>query len=156
MQSINAYLIFNGNCRQAMEFYAESLGADLQMMTYSQGPGGGPGCEIPEQAKDKIMHAHLQKGGAILMASDSTPDRAVKQGTNFWVSLDCESLQEVEQFFSALSAGASITMPLQQTFWAARFGMLTDKFGVNWMFNLAQPKTSEHGMEHPELEKATR
>src|ERR1051326_3088367 len=144
MKSFNAYLIFNGNCRQAMEFYARSLGADLQMMTYSQGPGGGPGCEIPAQAKDKIMHAYLQKGSAVLMASDATPDRAVKEGTNFWVNIDCENIQEIEKFFSAFSDGASVTMPLQSTFWATRFGMLTDKFGVNWMFNLSQSKTSEH------------
>jgi PhnB protein len=144
MKSFNAYLIFNGNCRQAMEFYAKSLGADLQLMTYGQGPGGGPGCEIPQQAKDKIMHAHLQAGSAVLMASDSTPDRTVKEGTNFWVNIDCESLEEIEKFFSALSEGAHITMPLQQTFWAARFAMLTDKFGVNWMFNLSQPQTADH------------
>jgi PhnB protein len=146
MKSFNAYLIFNGNCRQAMEFYAKSLGADLQLMTYGQGPGGGPGCEIPEQVKDNIMHARLQKGNAVLMASDSTPERAVKPGTNFWVNIDCENLQEIEKFFSALSDGASITLPLQQTFWAARFAMLTDKFGVNWMLNLEQPKNSDgHG-----------
>lgn len=160
MKAFNAYLIFNGNCRQAMEFYAKSLGANLQLMTYGQGPGsperadsarsgvegpgGGPGCEIPLEAKDKIMHAYLQKGSAVLMASDSTPDRAVTVGTNFWVNLDCESVQEIEKFFSALSDGASITMPLQGTFWAARFGMLTDKFGINWMFNLSQPNTANH------------
>jgi PhnB protein len=143
MKSFNAYLIFNGNCRQAMEFYAKSLGADLHMMTYAEGPGGGPNCEIPQQARDKIMHARLQAGSAVLMASDSTPDRAVEAGTNFWVNIDCESLQEIERFFSALSEGASVTMPLQQTFWAARFAMLTDKFGVNWMFNLSQPQTAD-------------
>ena len=144
MKAFNPYLIFNGNCRQAMEFYAKSLGADLQVMTYGEGPGGGPGCEIPLEARDKDMHARLQKGSAILMASDATPDRAVSLGTNFWVNLDCESVPEIERSFSALSDGAKITMPLQGTFWAARFGMLTDKFGINWMFNLEQPKAADH------------
>jgi PhnB protein len=144
MKSFNAYLIFNGNCRQAMEFYAKSLGTELQLMTYGEGPGAGPGCEIPLEARDKVMHAHLHKGGAVLMASDATPDRAVTVGTNFWVNIDCENAQEIEKFFSALSDGARITMPLQGTFWAARFGMLTDKFGINWMFNLAQPTTGSH------------
>jgi PhnB protein len=144
MRSFNAYLIFNGNCRQAMEFYAKSLGAELKLMTYGDGPGGGPGQEIPQEAKDKVMHAHLQKGSAVLMGSDATPDRAVTIGTNFWVSIDCESVQESEKIFSALSDGARLTMPLQQTFWAVRFGMLTDKFGINWMFNFGQPTTGEH------------
>jgi PhnB protein len=142
MKSFNAYLIFNGNCRQAMEFYAKSLGGDLQLMTFAEGPGGGPDCPDLKDVKDRIMHARLQAGSAVLMASDSTPDRVVKQGTNFWVSIDCESLQEIEKFFSALSEGASVTMPLQQTFWAARFAMLTDKFGINWMFNLSQPQAA--------------
>ena len=144
MKSFNAYLIFNGNCRQAMEFYAKSLGAELKLMTYGDGPGGGPGHEIPQEAKDKVMHAHLQKGSAILMGSDATPDRAVTVGTNFWVNIDCENLQETEKYFSALSDGATVTMPLQQTFWAVRFGMLTDKFGINWMFNFGQPATGDH------------
>jgi PhnB protein len=151
MKSFNAYLIFNGNCRQAMEFYAKSLGADLQLMTYGQGPSGGPGCEIPEHAKDKIMHAHLQKGTAVLMASDGRPDQPATIGNNLWVSLDCENLQEIEKAFSALSDGASITMPLQGTFWAARFAMLTDKFGTNWMLNLAQPTGNAVRPKHEEV-----
>ena len=155
MKTFNAYLIFNGNCRQAMEFYAKSLGADLQMMTYSQTPGQGPGCEIPEQAKDKIMHAHLQKGSAVLMASDGRPGQPATIGNNLWVSMDCDSAQEIEKVFSAFSDGASITMPLQGTFWAARFGMLTDQFGINWMFNLEQPKTSNH-VAQPEGVLATK
>lgn len=144
MKSFNAYLIFNGNCRQAMEFYAKSLGADLHMMTFGEGPGGGPGCPDLSAVKDRIMHAYLQKGSAIVMASDATPDRAVNAGTNFWVNIDCENVQEIEEFFSALSDGASITMPLQGTFWATRFGMLTDKFGINWMFNLSLPTAGSH------------
>ena len=156
MQSINAYLIFNGNCRQAMEFYARSLGAELQMMTYGEGPGGGPGCEIPQESKDKIMHARLSKGGAVLMASDSTPDRPSAQGNNLWVSVNFDNAPEIDKAFAALSENAKINLPLQQTFWAARFGMLTDKFGVNWMLNLEQPKSADHKTEQPELANATR
>jgi PhnB protein len=152
MKSFNAYLIFNGNCRQAMEFYAKSLGADLQLQTYSQAPGMEPGCEIPEQMRDMVMHARLQRGSAVLMASDARPDLPPTIGSNVWVNIDCESAQEIEKFFSALSDGAeSIMMPLQQTFWAARFAMLTDKFGVHWMLNLEQPKTADHKTEHPEF-----
>ena len=172
MKAFNVYLLFNGNCRQAMEFYAKSLGADLQLMTYGEGPGGGsgsperadsarsgvkgPGCEIPHEAKDKIMHARLQKDSAILMASDCPPNRPVKPGNNFSVNLDCESAPEIEKLFSALSDGATITMPLQGTFWAARFGMLTDKFGINWMFNLEQPKPSNHAGKPEEHVLATK
>jgi PhnB protein len=156
MQSINAYLIFNGNCRQAMEFYAKSLNAELEMMTYGQGPGGGPGCEIPQENQDKIMHARLSKGPAVLMASDTTPDRPSAQGNNLWVSINFENAQEIDKVFAALSENANITLPLQQTFWARRFAMLTDKFGINWMLNLEQPKTSDLTTQQPELVSATR
>jgi PhnB protein len=157
MKAFNPYLIFNGNCRQAMEFYAKSLGADLQLQTYSQAPGMEPGCEIPEQMKDKVMHARLHTGSAVLMASDGRPGQPATLGNHLWVTIDCESVQEIEKFFSALSESAgNITMPLQQTFWAARFAMLTDKFGVNWMLNLEQPKTADPKTEQPELANASR
>lgn len=134
MKDINAYLIFDGNCREAMTFYEKCLGGDLQLMPFSQMPG-----DIPKEAKDRIMHSRLTQGAAVLMASDTMPGHPFQQGNNFWISLLCESVQEIEKVFNAIGEKGKVSMPLQQTFWAARFGMLTDQFGVNWMFNLEQP-----------------
>ncbi len=135
MKEINAYLIFDGNCGAAMKFYEKCLGAELQLMPFSDMPG-----DAPKGAKDRIMHARLAKGQAILMASDTAPGMPFQQGSNFSVSIQCDSAQEIEKIFGAFSDKAKITMPLQETFWAARFGMLTDQFGINWMFNLDKAK----------------
>lgn len=135
MKQINVYLMFDGNCREAMEFYKECLGGELFIMPFSETPG-----DLPKEAKDRIAHARLAKGSAILMASDTLPGMPFQQGNNFSVSIDCESVQEIDGFFAALSEKGKVTMPLQKTFWAPRFGMLTDRFGINWMFNYEQPK----------------
>jgi PhnB protein len=135
MKEINVYLIFNGNCREAMTFYQKCLGADVQMMPFSEMPGD----KVPPEAKDRLMHARLTKGPTVLMASDNMPGMPFHQGDNFSVSLNCESIQEIEKLFSALSEKGKVTMPLQETFWAARFGMFTDQFGINWMLNLDKP-----------------
>jgi PhnB protein len=135
MKEINAYLICNGNCREAMTFYQKCLGADLQMMPFSDMPGDN----VPPEAKNRLMHARLTKGSAVLMASDNMPGMPFHQGDNFSVSLDCESIQEIEKVFNALSEKGKVTMPLQETFWAARFGMFTDRFGINWMLNFGMP-----------------
>lgn len=134
MKDANTYLIFDGNCREAMTFYQKCLGAELSLMRF----GDGPGNPSPE-AKDRIMHARLTKGTAVLMASDSLPGMPVHQGDNFFVSIGCDSVQEIEQLFAALSDKGKIKMPLEETFWAARFAMLTDQFGINWMLNLEKP-----------------
>lgn len=138
MKETNAYLIFNGNCAEAMKFYAKNLGAELQIMPFSEMPGG----DYPKEAKDRIMHSRLTKGSAVLMASDNMPGMEFKQGNNFSVSVNCENIPEIEKFFKAFSEKATIKMPLQQTFWAERFGMLIDRYGVHWMFNLDQTKKS--------------
>jgi PhnB protein len=82
------------------------------------------------------MHARLTKGSAVLMASDTLPGMPFQKGNNFSISVECGSLQEIDALFAAFSENAKITMPLQKTFWAPRFGMLTDQFGINWMFSL--------------------
>ena len=138
MKEITTYLTFDGNCRQAMSFYEKCLGAELYMMTFSEAP-----CDLPpagKEAKDRIMHARLSKGQAALMASDTLPGMPFEQGNNFSISINCESLQELEKFFAAFGENGKVTMPLHDTFWGARFGMLTDQFGVNWMFNFEKPK----------------
>jgi PhnB protein len=132
MKDINIYLTFDGNCREAMKFYAKCLGGELQLMPFSEEMCGG---KVPEDAKDKIMHARLTKGSMILMASDNPPGMPVRQGDNFSINLNCESQQEIEKLFEAIGEKGKTIMALQKTFWAESFGMLTDQFGINWMFN---------------------
>jgi PhnB protein len=135
MKEINAYLTFNGTCRQAMQFYQSCLGGDLQAMPFSSAP-----MKVPEGAENLIIHARLASGDGVLMASDAMPGMPYHPGNNFWVSLTCASAEETEKLFTAFSANAKIVMPVQETFWAVRFGMLTDQFGVNWMFNFSKPQ----------------
>ena len=135
MKHINAYLTFDGTCRKAMTFYKECLGAELFLMPFSEVPG-----DFPPEAKDLIMHAALAKGGPILMASDAMPGAPVKAGDNFSVAIACESLEEIERLFTAFSENGTVKLPLHDAFWGARFGMLTDQFGISWMFNFELPK----------------
>lgn len=131
MKSINAYLTFDGNAREAMQFYAKCIGAEVQIMSFGEAK-----IPCPDSAKDRVMHALLKQNGAILMASDTMPGMPFQMGSNFSVSLACENVQEAEKVFAALSEKGKVSMPLQETFWAIRFGMLVDKYGVQWMVNL--------------------
>ena len=130
MAQLATYLTFDGNCREAMEFYKEVFGGDLNIQTFGQAP-----MESSPDAKDRIMHAHLQSGELTLMASDGMPGHPVTQGTNVTLSVQSKSKEEQDNYFNKLAEGGKITMPLQDTFWGAYFGMLTDKFGIQWMFN---------------------
>ena len=131
MKAINTYLNFDGNCADAMKFYQKCLKAELHMMPFSEIPDG----KFPPGAKDRVMHARLQKGGAVLMASDTMPGHAFKQGNNFAISINCDSKQEVDEYSTALKEGGATVMPNQDMFWGAYFGMVKDKFDVVWMFN---------------------
>ena len=138
MKAPVTYLNFDGNTRDAMNFYARCLGGELSIMPFSEAPG-----DFPKDAKDKVMHARITKNGStVLMASDALAGHGApfRAGNNFSISLDCESLDEIERLFAAFGENGKITMPLQDTFWGARFGMLTDQFGTNWMFNFEKPR----------------
>jgi PhnB protein len=135
MKSTNTYLTFDGNCREAMEFYAKCVDGQLDIMPFSSAP-----FDSPPEAKNRIVHARLTKGPFLLMASDTMPGHAFLQGNNFSVSIECESEDETKKLFAALGQSGKITMELQDTFWGAYFGMITDKFGINWMFNFTRPK----------------
>ena len=129
MKGITPYLVFDGRCREAMQFYEKCLGGQLFIMTFSEAP-----LDFPKEAKDKILHATLTTGSGVLMAADTMPGTPFQQGNNFSVAFGCESLQEIERLFAVFAEKGEVTMPLQETFWAARFGTLTDQFGINWMF----------------------
>lgn len=127
-----SYLNFDGQCETAFKFYEKCFGGKITAIhTF----GETPGCEqMPEEAKGQIMHARLEIGDAVLMASDS-PSGMYEQPKGIWVSLHPETIAEAERIFAELSEGGNIVMPIGETFWAARFGMVNDRFGIPWMIN---------------------
>lgn len=135
MNGISTYLTFNGNCREAVTFYAKCLKSDLEMMPFSEAQ-----CDTPPEAKDRVMHARVGSGANTLMASDSFPGMDIQQGNNFSVCMNCDTREEIDSMFAALGENGKVTMPLQDTFWGAYFGMLTDQFGIQWMFNFDKAK----------------
>ncbi|QWT19399.1 VOC family protein [Bacillus sp. NP157] len=150
---IQPYLHFKDNCEEAFNFYAKALGGKIIMISrYKDMPpqpeGSAPpeGCESPTPADmvalaDKIMHARLDVNGEILMGSDTPPSFAHPGMHGFSVALGFDTGAEAEKAFHALAEGArEIGMPIGETFWAERFGMLVDRYGVNWMFNGGEKK----------------
>jgi len=122
--------MFDGKCRDAMAFYQQVLGGELQLTTYGQtDPNAPPG------EKDKVIHARLESGSTVIMASDSGHGIPVKDGDDVWLSLQCGPASEVDALYAKLAAGGQTPQPPQDAFWGARFGMLVDRFGVQWMLN---------------------
>jgi len=136
MKAFQPYLNFDGNAREAMTFYHQCLGGQLDVQSFADAKMAGP-----LGSENRVMHARITNGNATLMASDTMPGHPFAAGTNYHVNVDCDTNEEIDRIFSAFSDGARVNMPLQDTFWGARFGMLTDKYGVNWMFNCEQKKS---------------
>lgn len=129
---IHPYLMFDGSCAEAMRFYERTLKGRIEMMaTYGEAPDEMP---MPPEAKTLIMHASLEIEGPKIMASDAPPGR-FEPMKGLWVSINVGSIGEAERVFRELSDGATVAMPIQETFWAARFGMLVDRYGTPWMIN---------------------
>ncbi len=133
---MHAYLNFKGECETAFQFYEKTLGGKIEAIFRF---GGTPMVDqAPPGWADKVMHASMTVGGQVLMGSDAPPGQyEAPKGTS--LSLNTADVAEAERVFGQLSEGGTVTLPLQETFWAARFGMLTDKFGVPWMINCGQP-----------------
>ncbi|NBF06094.1 VOC family protein [Pseudomonas sp. Fl5BN2] len=130
---INPYLIFNGDCKAAFTFYAQCLQGQIEMlMSFGESPARE---QIPAHCHDRVMHTRLSVGDQVIMGSDTTPDRPTQGFHGCSVSLNVSSASEAERVFAALADQGSIQMPLEATFWAERFGMLVDRFGVPWMVN---------------------
>jgi PhnB protein len=125
------YLNFDGTCAQAFRFYEACLGGELSIQTHGGSPIAG---EVPEQWHDRVLHARLDVGDHVLMGSDTPPDYDVPPA-GFSVSLQVQDPAEAERLFTALSEGGEVRMEMQKTFWAERFGMLVDRFGIPWMVN---------------------
>jgi PhnB protein len=140
MKILNPYLTFNGNCKEAFEFYKSVFGGEF---SYQSTFGELPGEEVvPESAKDLIMHISLPiSEETVLMGSDASADfgKVANFGDNISLSIGATSHEEVKTIFDKLSEGGTITMPLEKTFWSPLLGMLTDKFGINWMISVEEP-----------------
>ena len=131
---LNPYIGFAGNARQAMEFYRDVFGGELAVDTY-----GGSGMAAPGH-EDKVMHAQLETpSGYLLMASDAPPGMETSGGSDISVSLSGDDADDLRRFFTKLSEGGSVTMPLEKQVWGDEFGMCVDPFGVAWMVNISQP-----------------
>jgi PhnB protein len=129
---LNAYLNFNGQCEAAFKFYAQCLGGKITAIFTH---GGTPAAEhVPPEWHSKIMHARLEVDDAVLMGSDAPPDR-YEEPKGIYVSLHIKDPAEAERIFSALAENGTVQMPIQETFWAVRFGMFVDQFGIPWMVN---------------------
>ncbi|PUZ25594.1 VOC family protein [Chitinophaga parva] len=147
MAVVNVYLTFNGNCREAFEFYKSVFGGDFPYAgTFGEMPTQD-GKPVPEADKNKIMHISLPiSKETVLMGSDAGGEWAphYKAGNNFSISVGAATKAEADQLFNGLSAGGQVTMPMADTFWGAYFGMFTDKFGINWMVNYDDPAKVQH------------
>ncbi|HET9241021.1 MAG TPA: VOC family protein [Oligoflexus sp.] len=132
MIQVHPYLFFNGNCREAMTFYHKHIGGDLQVMTYADIPGG----EFPPGLGHYVMHGALTQGSLMIMASDSMGQgQPIVFGSSVQLTLSVDTVADAERLFKALGDGGSVDMPLEETFWAKRFGSVTDRFGIKWMIN---------------------
>ena len=136
---LNAYLSFKGNCEEAFQFYAKVLGGKITAMI----PGEGTPAEsqMPPEWRKKIMHACMRVGDSVLMGGDPPPSH-YKEPHGFSINIALKDVNEAERIFKALSEGGSVSMPIGETFWALRFGMCKDRFGIPWMVNVERASAS--------------
>ncbi len=135
---LSPYLMFDGRCEAAFRFYEQCLGAKvIMMMTYDEAPAGA---DIAPNTSKKVMHARLAVGDRVLMGSDAPADR-FRPMQGFSITLSIAEPAEAERVFDALAKNGKINMPMAETFWAKRFGMVVDQFGTPWMVNCEKPRT---------------
>ena len=137
MTLINSYLTFNGNCREAMNFYKDCLGGELTLQTIGESPLAD---KMPPQMKECILHASLVKGSLVLMGSDMVGEKGLIKGNNVSLAINCSSEEEIQSFYEKLSAGGIKDHVLEESFWGATFGDLTDKYGNHWLLNFEKNK----------------
>lgn len=131
---INVYLNFNGNCREAVEFYGQVFGSEPTIMTFGDAPPN-PEFSLPEEAKNLVMHAQLTIQGSTVMFSDTFPGHPFVLGNNISLTIVSKDMDEIKSLFDKLKDGGKVKMELQETFWSKCYGMLTDKFGIQWQLS---------------------
>jgi PhnB protein len=136
---IEPYLFFGGRCEEAIAFYEKAIGAKVVMlMRYKDAPEQPPEGTLPPGNADKIMHAAFHLGESLIMASDGCGGADEPKFGGFALSLTAPTEAEAQRVFTALTEGGTVTMPLGQTFWSPCFGIVTDKFGINWMVTIPE------------------
>jgi PhnB protein len=132
MAQINPYLSFEGNCIEVMNFYKDCLGGELTIQLVKDSPVAD---KMPPPAQEQVMHSSISVNGAVLlMASDMHRDK-LNNGNTISLCINCDSEEQIRDFFTKFSVGGKIVDPLQQSFWGATFGVLIDKYDKQWMFN---------------------
>ncbi|RCW51943.1 VOC family protein [Paenibacillus prosopidis] len=133
--AVDVYINFNGNCREAVEFYAEVFGTEKpQIMTFGETPPD-PNFTLPEEAKNLVMHTRLNISGSNVMFSDTFPGMPFVAGNNVSLVVNSKDMDEIKSLFHKLKEGGKVGMELQETFWSKLYGSVTDKFGIEWQFN---------------------
>src|SRR4029079_10529265 len=138
MTLVNVYLTFNGNCEEAFNFYKSVFGGEFPYLGRYKDMPAEDGKQTASEDAEKIMHVSLPVSKeTMLMGSDTGGEWAsnYSQGNNFAISITTDTKEEADRIFNALSAGGTVTMPMNKTFWGDYFGMFTDKFGISWMVN---------------------
>lgn len=132
--SIEAYINFKGNCREAVEFYAQVFGTEKpHFMTFGEMPQGPDSqCALPDDLKGLIMHTQLTICKSNVMFSDVPPDMPFTVGNNISLTIVSDDMEEIKQSFSKLKEGSTVKMELQETFWSKCYGFIIDKFGISW------------------------
>jgi len=129
---LNPYLNFNGDCEEALNFYANALGAKVECLIRHEGTPAEQ--HTPKEWRQKVLHGRINLNGQVIMASDCPPGH-YQEPQGFRVTLNTSEPAEAERVYAALADGGKVSMPIAETFWAKRFGMVTDRFGTPWMVN---------------------
>jgi PhnB protein len=141
MAQINSYLTFNGNCREAMQFYQKCLGGKLRLQTVGDSPLAD---QLPSKMKQCILHGTLTRGSMVIMATDMVADKGLIRGNAVSLLLNCNSEKEIRTYYKNLSAGGEATHPVHESFWGSLFGDLTDKYGNNWLLHFDRRSTNKN------------
>ncbi len=133
--AVNIYINFDGNCREAVTYYAEIFGTDVPvMMTFGEGPAD-PAYPMPEEAKGRVMHTALEIAGTLVMFSDTFPGMPLVQGNNINLTVTTDDKGSITVWYDQLKEGGSVEMELAETFFSKWYGSLTDKYGIHWQFS---------------------
>lgn len=139
--AVDVYINFNGNCREAVTFYAQVFGTEQpHIMSFGDTPPD-PSFPLPEEAKDLVMHARLNINGSTVMFSDVFPGMPFVVGNNISLSIVTTDIDEVKSLFDKLKEGGKVGMELQETFWSKCYGNVIDQFGIEWQFNYDSGET---------------
>jgi PhnB protein len=141
VKEIIPYLMFGGDAEKALRLYEKVLGAKVEnLLRYKDGPAGPPGCEPSSEDAQRVMHALLQLGPLKIMAGDCPSSMGKPSGENVQICLEFDDPQELRRKFDGLADKGTVRLPVQDTFWGAVFGMVTDSYGIQWMFSHTKPK----------------